>query len=90
MMRHLVEVMMVVEGRETWARRVAEGRREQGLALPLVEVVGDEDGMDALERRLLGVSLGNDVLGDESSVGRLMTRLLGMNKDVVRCIVSFL
>ena len=38
-MRHLMEVMLVVEGKEGWARRLAEERREQGLPLPSVELL---------------------------------------------------
>ena len=38
-MRHLMEVTLVVEGKEGWAMRIAESRREQGLPLPSVELV---------------------------------------------------
>ena len=34
-----MEVMLVVEGKEGWARRLAEERREQGLPLPSVELL---------------------------------------------------
>ena len=39
LMRHLIEVMLVVEGKEGWTRRLAERRREQGLPLPSVEFI---------------------------------------------------
>ena len=38
-MRHLMEVVLVVEGKEEWARRLADERREQGLPLPSVELL---------------------------------------------------
>ena len=32
-----MEVLLVVEGKGGWRKRLAEGRREQGLPLPSVE-----------------------------------------------------
>ena len=57
-MRHLMEVMLVVEGKEGWARRLAERRREQGLPLPSVELVVGTSGSNTglLVRRVMGVS----------------------------------
>jgi len=44
MMRHLVEVMMVVEGNQGWAREVRDRRCEQGMPLPSVSFDGDGGG----------------------------------------------
>ena len=58
LMRHLIEVMLVVEGKEGWARRLAERRREQGLPLPSVELVADtiNSNTGLLVRRVMGVN----------------------------------
>ena len=69
-MRHLIEVMLVVEGKEGWARRLAERRREQGLSLPSVELVADTSGGNntgLLVRRVMGVS---------KEIGRLVVSFL--------------
>jgi len=45
-MRHLVEVMLVLEGKQPWARALRERRREQGLTLPVPCVRSDDDDVD--------------------------------------------
>ena len=69
LMRHMMEVMLVVEGMEGWARRLAERRREQGLPLPSVELVADTSGSNTglLVRRVMGVS---------KEIGRLVVSFL--------------
>ena len=38
-MRHLMEVMLVIEEKEEWARSLGEKRRQQGLPMPSVDFV---------------------------------------------------
>ena len=73
-MRHLMEVMLVVEGKEGWARRLAERRREQGLPLPSVELVG---------------SGSTRVTRSYSSLAALVRRVVE-NKEVGRVVISFI
>jgi len=46
-MRHLVEVMMVPEGKQQWARALRDRRSEQGLPLPQpsVKPAGGDGGL---------------------------------------------
>ena len=69
LMRHLIEAVLVGEGKEGWARRLAERRREQGLPLPSVELVADTSGSNTglLLRRVMGVS---------KEIGRLVVSFL--------------
>jgi len=46
MMRHLVEVMLVLEGKHLWARSLRDRRKEQGLPLPLPSMISDDDDDD--------------------------------------------
>jgi len=46
MMRHLVEVMLVLEGKQPWARSLRDRRKEQGLPLPLPSMISDDDDDD--------------------------------------------
>jgi len=52
MMRHLVEVMLVLEGKQPWARALRDRRRNEeegqrgGLALPLPSVSFSNDNGD--------------------------------------------
>ena len=73
-MRHLIEVMLVVEGKEEWARRLAEKRREQGLPLPSLELVG---------------SGSTRVTRSYWSLAALVRRVVE-NKEVGRVVISFL
>jgi len=36
MMRHLVEMMLTLEGKQPWARALRDRRSEQGVPLPIV------------------------------------------------------
>jgi len=40
-MRHLIEVLMVIEGKVAWAKRLGEERKGKGLPLPEVKVVNE-------------------------------------------------
>jgi len=75
MMRHLVEVMMVLEGRQSWARAPRGRRNDQGLLLPLPSMSSHDD----------------DHNGDNVLRGLLMVMVEGyMEKEVMRMIVSFI
>jgi len=43
MMRHLVEVMLVLEGKHLWARALRDRRRDQGQPLPPVRFENDDE-----------------------------------------------
>jgi len=43
MMRHLAEVVMVLEDKQPWARALRDRRSEQGLPLPLPSVNYDDN-----------------------------------------------
>jgi len=74
-MRHLVEVMLVLEGKQQWARTLRDRRSEQGLSLQLPSVSFDDgSGGDS------GAEL----------VALLRAMVEGMDKELVRLIVSFI
>jgi len=78
MMRHLVEVMLVLEGKQPWARALRDRRSEKGLPPPPPSVgFYDEDHDDG----------GNDAV----MYGLLRVMVEGpMDKELVRMIVSFI
>ena len=45
LMRHLMEVILVAEGKDKWAKEVADGRRVLSLPLPSVDVFDDGNGL---------------------------------------------
>jgi len=76
MMRHLVEVMLVLEGKQPWARALRDRRRnsEQGALLPqpsLSFVYGSSDDVLALH-------------------GLMRCLCEGVDKEIMRMIVSFI
>ena len=73
-----MEVILVVEGKEGWARRLAEGRRQQGLELPSVEFV-----QTASTTRV------TRTIGRHMSVAELVGRVVEA-KEVGRVVISFL
>ena len=80
-MRHLMEVILVVEGKEGWARSVAEGRRQQGLPLPSVELMGTED--------TITTSSSSSSSSSSMNVAALVRRIVE-TKEVGRVVISFL
>jgi len=80
MMRHLVEVMLVLEGKHQWARAIRDKRiSEQGLLLPPLPSVSFRK-----TRRVTRDS-------DDMLLCDLMRRLCeGVDKEIMRMIVSFI
>jgi len=77
MMRHLVEVMLVLEGKQPWARALRDRMRNSeqgggGPVLPLLSVRINEDGDNVL-REVLRVMVEGP-----------------MDKEIMRMIVSFI
>jgi len=60
-MRHLVEVMLAVEGKYQWAKRVEGARREQGLPLPSVTFHSSGEEMSVL-MRLVGKEVDKELM----------------------------
>jgi len=79
MMRHLVEVMLVLDGKQSWARALRDRRSEQGLVLPLPSMSfdddddDDDDGSRGMLRRVLRVMVEGPI-----------------DKELMRVIVSFI
>jgi len=81
MMRHLMEVMMVIEGEEGWARRIAGRRVVHGL-LPLPSI-------EWLEDKVFMASTITTTTTTTTFVS-LLVKVLGLNRDVGRCVLSFI
>ena len=79
-MRHLMEVMLVVESKEGWARKLAAGRREQRRPLPSVKFMGSSHHVAQRATRS----------GSPITAGLLRMIAEGLNKDLGRLIVSFI
>jgi len=75
MMRHLVEVMMVLEGRQPWARALRDRRGEEGLPLPSVQF--------GKMRRIIRS-------GDSVVRGLMVSLGEGVDSEIMRMVVSFL
>jgi len=79
MMRHLVEVMLVLEGKQPWARALRDRRSEQGLPPPLPAVNFDDDDDD------------DDDDHDDELRELLSVMVAGLfDNELVRMIVSFI
>jgi len=85
-MRHLAEVMLVLEGNQQWAKAVRDGRRSssrqggEGLALPLPlpSVSFDDDNGDNMD-------------SDDGVLRQLLKVMVrGVDKELMRIIVSFI
>jgi len=86
MMRHLVEVMLVLEGNQPWARALRDDRRirEQGgvVVVPLPSVSF---------RKMRRVTRRNSSDADDILLCGMMTALCeGVDKEIMRLIVSFI
>jgi len=80
MMRHLVEVMLVLEGNQPWARALRDRRSEQGqLLLPLPSVSFRKTRM-----------LTRNWKGDVTLCGLMRCLGEGVDKEIMRMIVSFI
>jgi len=76
MMRHLVEVMLVLEGKQPWARALRDRRRNEQGGLPLL---------------LPFVSIRNSGSDDDVLLCGLMRCLCeGVDKEIMRMVVSFI
>jgi len=74
-MKHLVGVMLVLGGKQSWARALRERRRGQGLPLPVPPVRSDDDDVDDVLHGLLRVMV------EEGPVDK---------EEIMRLIVSFI
>jgi len=82
MMRHLVEVMLVLEGKHPWARALRDRRNSEqgGAPLPLPSVSFRQ------MRRVTRSSSVDDVL----LCGMMRYLSEGVDKEIMRMIVSFI
>jgi len=69
MMRHLVEVMLVTEGKQPWARALRDRRSQQGLPLPLPSVSSNNGDSDGMLHKLLRVTV-------EGAMNKELVRLI--------------
>jgi len=76
-MRHLVEVMMVPEGKQPWARALRDRRSEQEALLPLPSV--------SFRKTTTITRSGDGVL-----CGLMRCLCEGMDKEIMRLVVSFI
>ena len=72
--------MVVMEGKEGWARRLVERREEQGLPSPSIELVGVDGGSGNVRGMMTRKRKADD----------WMRRLLGVDKELRRMVVSFI
>jgi len=75
MMRHLVEVTMVLEGKQPWARALRDRRSEQGVPLPIV----------CFRKIRRTTSSGDSVL-----CGLMRCLCEAVDKEIMRLVVSFI
>jgi len=72
-----MEVLEVSEGKELWARRIAQHRRHKNIPLPTFMMVTAASSRNSR-------SSGNEEVLD------LIKKLLGLSKELGRSIVSFI
>jgi len=81
MMRHLVKVMLVLEGKYQWGKALRDKRKEQGLLLPLPSV-----GFGKM-RRVMGKSGSG---GHDTLCGLMRCLCEAVDKEIMRLVVSFI
>ena len=84
-----MEVILVVEGKEGWARRLAEGRRQQGLSLPSVELVETASSTEVIAGCSRSSSRSSDSSTRHMSVASLVRRVVEA-KEGGRVVISFI
>ena len=89
----------MIEGKQRWARRLGEKRRDQGLPLPSVDIIGHDGiifcGADSWEaKRNSGSSSSSRSMtrsmSGTSGTTELVKRVMGVRKDVGRLVVSLI
>jgi len=84
MLRHIVEVMIVVEGQQSWARVVRDRRSKQGLRLPSVRIIGGDDSANK------DYGGGSSDTSDAELQNLMRVLVEEVDKEVMRLIVSFI
>ena len=87
-MRHLMEVTMVVEGSEGWARRLGQSRTEQGR--PLASTAFASGSGTSSNNSSRHSSHSRKMTISNSSAIKLVMRVIGLSKAMGRLVVSFI
>lgn len=89
-MRHVVEVMIMIEGKAEWAKQLQEIRKQHGLPLPIVEFNMGSGGDDNSSGVLPGPIVKRVRFADTVSVCGLWKKLVGLSGGLGKLVVSFI